>query len=143
VSPIPRALRQALRAEVQDPRCAYCHGPEQLLGMPLEVDHIIPESAGGKTELANLGLCCRPCNGYKWQHTHAHDPQTGRRVRLFHPRQQRWSVHFTWSADGTSLIGRTATGRATIALLRMNNDLIMDLRRLWVTLGLHPRDIEP
>jgi hypothetical protein len=143
VSPIPRGLRQALRAEVQDPRCAYCQSPEKLLGMPLEVDHIRPEAAGGKTERANLCLCCRSCNGYKWQRTSAHDPQTGRRVRLFHPRQQRWSAHFGWSADGASLLGRTATGRATIVLLRMNNDLIMDLRRLWVTLGLHPRDTQP
>jgi hypothetical protein len=143
VSPVPRALRQALRAEDQEPRCAYCHSPEKLLGLPLKVDHITPEAAGGKTELANLCLCCRPCNGYKWQRMSARDPQTGRRVRLFHPRQQRWSAHFVWSVDGASLKGRTATGRATIVLLRMNNDLIMDLRRLWITLGLHPRDIEP
>jgi DNA modification methylase len=54
--------------------------------MPLEVDHIIPEGAGGAPELANLCLCCRPCNGYKWQRTYARDPQTGRRVRVFHPR---------------------------------------------------------
>jgi hypothetical protein len=54
VSPIPRALRQTLRAEIQNPRSAYCHGPEKLLGMPLEVDHIIPEGAGGETEFARL-----------------------------------------------------------------------------------------
>ena len=142
MSRIPRALRQALRAEVEDARCAYCHSPEKLLGMPLEVDHVIPEAVGGKTELANVCFCCRPCNGYKWHHTYARDPQRGRRVRLFHPRQQRWSVHFTWSADGASLLWGTAAGRATVALLRMNNDLIMDLRRLWVILGLHPRDME-
>jgi HNH endonuclease len=142
VPPVPRALRQALRAEVHAPRCAYCQSPEQLLGMPLEVDHIIPEAAGGKTDLTNLCLCCRPCNSYKWQHTHARDSQTGQRVRLFHPRQQRWAIHFVWSADGASLLGRTVTGRATIDLLRMNNDLIRDLRRLWVALGLHPRDTE-
>ena len=70
-------------------------------------------------------------------------PATPTRAGVFHPRQQQWAVHFAWSADGVRLIGRTATGRATIALLRMNNDLIMDLRRLWVTLGLHPRDREP
>jgi hypothetical protein len=26
-------------------------------------------------------LCCRSCNGHKWQQTHAQDPQTGRGVR--------------------------------------------------------------
>jgi len=54
MSPTPLSLRRALRAEFPEPRCAYCHSPEQLLGMPLEVDHIIPEAASGKTELANV-----------------------------------------------------------------------------------------
>lgn len=89
MSPIPVSLRQALRTEFPEPRCAYCHSPKRLLGIPLETDHIIPEAAGGKTELANLCLCCRSCNGYKGQRTHAPDPHTGRHVRLFHPRQQR------------------------------------------------------
>lgn len=143
MSPIPVSLRRALRAEFPGPRCAYCHSPERLLGMPLEVDHIIPEALGGKTEFANTCLCCRTCNSYKWQRTHARDPHTGRRVRLFHPRQQRWRVHFVWSADGQHLIGRTATGRATIEVLRMNNELIMPLRQLWVILRLHPREQTP
>jgi hypothetical protein len=127
VSTIPRSLRQALHAEQPEPYCAYCHSPEKLLGMSLEIDHIVPRVAGGSTELSNLCLCCRSCNGYKWQHTHARDPLTGRRVRLFHPRRQHWTTHLTWSADGTLLIGQTATGRATVMLLRMNNELIMEL----------------
>ena len=45
MSPIPLSLRRALRAEFSEPRCAYCKSPEQLLGMPLEVDHIIPRSS--------------------------------------------------------------------------------------------------
>ena len=65
MSPIPLSLRRALRAEFPEPRCAYCHSPEQLLGMPLELDHIIPEASGGKTGLANVCLCCRTCNSYK------------------------------------------------------------------------------
>jgi HNH endonuclease len=111
--------------------------------MPLEADHIIPEAAGGKTEPANLCLCCRTCNGYKWRHIHARDPLTRRHVRLFHPRQQRWTTHFTWSEDGARLMGLTATGRATIEALQMNNDLIMELRRLWVVLHLHLREKPP
>jgi len=140
VSSIPVSLHRALRAEFPEPRCAYCHSPERLLGMPLEVDHIIPEALGGQTEFANICLCCRTCNSYKWQHTHSRDPHTGRRVRLFHPRQQRWRAHFAWSADGLHLIGRTATGRTTIEALRMNNALIVHLRQLWGILRLHPAD---
>jgi HNH endonuclease len=111
--------------------------------MPLKADHIIPRAAGGTTEPANLCLCCRTCNGYKWRHTHARDPLTRRHVRLFHPRQQKWTIHFAWSEDYTRLIGLTATGQATIQALQMNNDLIMQLRRLWVILHLHPREKPP
>jgi len=84
-----RSISLTLRTEHSEPRCAYCHSPERLLGLPLEVDHIIPTTAGGRTLLANLCLCCRSCNGHKWQQTHAQDPQTGRRVRLYHPRRQQ------------------------------------------------------
>src|SRR5438876_7817803 len=92
------------------------------------------------TELATLSLVC--CSFFFKQKTayEAGGCLAFRRVRLFHPHQQRWSAHFAWSPDGTRLLGRTATGRATISLLRMNNELIMALRQLWVTLRLHPRD---
>ena len=53
MSPIPVSLHRVLRAEFPEPRCAYCHSPERLLGMSLEVDHIIPTALGGKTEFAN------------------------------------------------------------------------------------------
>jgi hypothetical protein len=127
-----------LREEFPEPRCAYCQSPERLLGIPLEVDHITPEAAGGQTELDNLCLCCRSCNGYKWNRTQARDPQTNRRVRLFHPRQQRWAAHFAWSETGTRIIRLTATGRATVEALHMNNNLITSLRQLWIMLRLHP-----
>jgi len=31
-----------------------------------------------------------------------------------------------------------SAGRATIALLRMNRPVLMQMRRYWVALGLHP-----
>ena len=68
------------------------------------------------------------------------DPQTKKRVPLFHPRQHNWETHFAWSEDGMYIIGLTATGRATIEALQMNNDLITHLRRLWLNLRLHPRE---
>jgi hypothetical protein len=138
VSAIPSFLRAALRAEFPAPRCAYCHSPERLLGIPLEGDHIIPKARGGKTESRNLCFCCRVCNALKHDKTEARDPKTGRRVSLFHPRRQIWLKHFAWSADGAQIVGLTAAGRATVDALQMNNDLITNLRGLWVTLGLHP-----
>lgn len=139
MSAISSTLRKRLR-ETVELRCAYCHSLESLLGLPLEADHIIPISRGGKTILANLCLACRSCNGIKWYFVKAHDPQTRRLLKLFHPRRQRWPEHFEWSQDGTLIIGRTATGRATVEALQMNNDLIVSLRALWVRLSLHPAE---
>ncbi|MEP7339676.1 MAG: HNH endonuclease [Acidobacteriota bacterium] len=87
MSSIPPVLRRRLRAEAVELLCAYCHGPEKLLGMPLEADHIIATSRGGKTVIANLCLACRTCNGHKWQTAKACDPLTNRLVNLFHPRR--------------------------------------------------------
>ena len=126
-----------MRAEFAEPCCAYCCSPEKLLGMHLEVDHIIPESEGGRAEMDNLCLCCRSCNGFKWNRITGRDLETGRRARLFHPRRQKWEAHFEWSEDRLYIVGLTASGRATIEALRMNNDLIVNLRRLWVVLSLH------
>jgi 5-methylcytosine-specific restriction endonuclease McrA len=73
VSRIPLSLHRALRTEFPELRCAYCHSPKKLLAMPLEVDHIVPEVGGGKTELADVCLCCRTCNSYKGRRIRARD----------------------------------------------------------------------
>ena len=138
MSRVPTALRKLLYAEQPEPRCAYCQSPEKLLGIPLEADHIIPETAGGETSLENLCLCCRSCNGYKGTKTSATDPQTGRCIRLFHPKRQNWSTHFAWSQEGIRIVGLTPTGRATVEALNMNHHLIVNLRQLWCLLRQYP-----
>jgi hypothetical protein len=59
-------------------------------------------------------------------------------VSLFNPRTQEWREHFKWSSDGTYIIGLTANGRATVAALQLNHDLVMHARRQWVKVGWHP-----
>jgi hypothetical protein len=78
------------------------------------------------------------CNGFKGAQTHGRDPLSGRRVRLFNPRRQRWSRHFAWSDDGIRIIGRTACGRATVLALQLNNPIAVLVRREWVGAGWHP-----
>ena len=46
------------------------------------------------------------------------DPESGALVRLFHPRQDQWDEHF--ERNGVIIVGRTAIGRATVGLLKMN-----------------------
>jgi hypothetical protein len=56
-------------------------------------------------------------------------------VPLFNPRQQSWIEHFRWSLDGTQILGLSATGRATIEALQMNNEYVVESRRFWVLAG--------
>jgi hypothetical protein len=104
----------------------------------LEIEHIVPTARGGSDEEANLWLSCRLCNLYKGVQTHGRDPATGRAVRLFNPRRQWWWRHFAWSADGLTVVGRTATGRATALALQLNNTIAIAVRRNWVAAGWHP-----
>jgi hypothetical protein len=55
-------------------------------------------------------------------------------VRLFHPRNDHWPDHFRRSGSGR-LIGRTATGRATIVALGMNRPAVIAIRRALAKLG--------
>ncbi len=104
----------------------------------MEVDHIVPESAGGPTTADNLCLACISCNGFKLAFQSGIDPETGTDVALFHPRNERWEDHFRWSADGMLVIGMTATGRATVDRLRMNRPRMVEARMLWVAAAWHP-----
>jgi HNH endonuclease len=117
--------------------CEYCQ-TAQIIVVTMEIDHIVPQSAGGETELGNLCLVCRGCNSFKQDFQSAIDPQTEQDIALFNPRTEQWSTHFHWAEDGIIIVGLTATGRATIQRLRMNRDGIVASRRLWVQAGWHP-----
>lgn len=134
---IPPKLRKLVR-ERANYRCEYCQSSEWLSGQLCHIDHIIPRDKGGLTVAENLCLACASCNGSKLDFTRAVDPETGETVFLFHPREQDWNDHLTWSEDGTEIIGTTPCGRATVALLRMNRPLAVAARTVWVSVGRHP-----
>ncbi|MEW5987286.1 MAG: HNH endonuclease signature motif containing protein [Chloroflexota bacterium] len=118
--------------------CSYCWSAESLLGVTFEVDHIIPTAEGGRTEIDNLCLACPTCNRHKASRRVAPDPISGQEANLFHPLRDAWTEHFAWIDNGARLEGLTPTGRATTAALRMNRPAMVQLRRYWVALGLHP-----
>ncbi len=134
---IPDAVYTRLQSQV-GPRCGYCRTSSRVIGQPLTVEHIIPISRGGSSDEDNLWLSCRRCNEYKGTQVEAIDPETGLTVPLFNPRQQSWNEHFTWSGDGTVIIGLTPCGRTTVAALKLNNADIVAARQLWVAVGWHP-----
>jgi hypothetical protein len=58
---------------------------------------------------------------------------------FFNARRQRWSDHFEWSGDGLRILGRTPTGRATVAALHLDDDPdALVVRSYWVLAGWHP-----
>lgn len=125
-------------AEEARHRCGYCLVSEELLGMAMSLDHLVPVAQGGGNEPENLWLACRRCNEYKADQIQAADPQTGEIAALFNPRRQSWDEHFAWSSDGAHIIGKTACGRASVAALRLNRVEMVTARRLWVSVGWWP-----
>ncbi|MCZ6680421.1 MAG: HNH endonuclease signature motif containing protein [Candidatus Poribacteria bacterium] len=119
-------------------RCEYCLSPAEQTGIPMTIDHIRPQSKEGTSDDDNLCLACGRCNGYKHDRAHGRNPETGRWVRLFHPRRQQWSKHFRWSEGGIRIVGLTACGKATVEVLQMNRPNIVRARRNWVVVGWHP-----
>lgn len=134
---LPESLRQQL-AVVDNGRCAYCQTAVANTGQPLTIDHIVPQAEGGQTNFDNLCLACRTCNEYKGKAISATDPLTGDDVPLFHPRRQRWQEHLAWDESGCVILGLTACGRATTVALNMNNEVMVAVRRRWVSAGWHP-----
>lgn len=70
-------------------RCEYCKTSSKLTGMPLVMDHILPQVAGGSDEPENLAAACYRCNEFKGSKTHAPDPATGTLVPNQQPAQNR------------------------------------------------------
>jgi hypothetical protein len=133
-------ISAALRHEVTERargRCEYCQTQQEIV-VSMEIDHIVPEAAGGETISENLCLACIGCNGFKLDFQSGIDPDTSQEAPLFNPRTQTWTDHFQWSDDGLRLIGLTTTGRATITRLQMNRDAVVNSRRRWVEVGWHP-----
>lgn len=134
---ITEEVRKRVR-EAASHRCGYCLSHQDYVPWVLEIEHIVPLAKSGSDNEENLWLACHTCNLYKGSKTHGQDPLTGHRVRLFNPRQQQWATHFQWSADGTLIEGRTASGRATVLALNLNNLISVTVRRNWVAAGWHP-----
>lgn len=137
---IPRGLRD-LVARTARHRCGYCLTQEAVVGTPMVIDHIVPESLGGPTEEANLWLACPLCNAHKGDRIAVLDANSGEIVRLFNPRQQTWVEHFAWTSQGDRIVGRTPIGRATAIALQLNRPSLVRARRAWVSVGWHPPEV--
>ena len=115
-------------------RCEYCRLPQAASGVPFEIDHIIARHHRGRTAAGNLAAACIYCNGYKGPNVSGLDPATGKLAPLFNPRRHKWSYHFRY--EGGKLVGRTAIGRTTVEVLRINLPNLVALREVLMEDGL-------
>lgn len=118
--------------------CEYCRSQEMYATESFTVDHIIPRVLGGETKVDNLAYACLGCNSFKSSRTEAVDATTTDSVSLFNLRRQEWDSHFSWNSDFTEILGKSATGRATITALKMNRPNLINMRRLLLLIGQHP-----
>ncbi len=135
--PIAAEVRRQIEARANS-RCEYCRSPVNYAVQSFECEHIQPLALGGQTTLDNLAFACGGCNRCKAMRVTGIDPDGGHVVPLYNPRQQRWQDHFAWNDDFTLVLGLTATGRATVQILRLNRPGVVNLRRLLVLIGEHP-----
>src|SRR5262245_47579454 len=100
--------------------CEYCRMPQRYYPtVPFPLDHIIARQHGGRTEKSNLAIACLHCNSHKGPNIAGLDPRSGKLTSLYHPRRHKWSRHFRFA--GPAIVGRTAIGRATVAVLALND----------------------
>lgn len=123
---VPVSLQRRVRERAGN-RCEYCRLSQALQHATFHVDHVWPKSEGGVTTLDNLALACVSCSLRKGARTTALDPESGERVRLFNPRAESWFEHFDVMTDYL-LVGKTPTGRITVAILRLNHALAVEIR---------------
>jgi hypothetical protein len=109
-----------------------------IVGIPMLIEPIIPLVRGGFSTPDHLCLASYRCNEFKGSRTETDGPIDGKLTIFLHPRLQRWPKHFAWHEHGDTMDGLTSCGRTTIEALRLNNDWIVQARRLWMLVGLHP-----
>ncbi len=118
-------------------RCEYCLIHYEDAYKQHEVDHITAEKHGGTTQEENLCLSCFDCNRHKGSDLASLDIETGNIILLFHPRRDRWEVHF--ALDEGTIRPISPQGRVTVRLLQMNTTRRVAERKALAELGRYPR----
>ncbi|RMG71260.1 MAG: HNH endonuclease [Chloroflexi bacterium] len=117
--------------------CEYCLISQSGRLARFHVDHIIALKHGGTDDDDNLCLACPLCNAHKGENIAAADPETTQATFLFHPRRQVWDEHFRLNPDAT-ISGLTPEGRATVAVLRINDTKRVNQRLGEMAVGDYP-----
>ena len=130
------SLAQAVRQRARN-ICEYCRMPQVYYRtVPFSIDHVIARQHGGLTALNNLAFACLHCNSHKGPNIAGIDPRTRKLTPLLNPRRHSWRRHFRW--EGPYLVGQTAVGRVTVAVLDLNDPDAVAVRASLREEGLFP-----
>ena len=66
------------------------------------------------------------------------DPLTGAVAPIFNPRVDDWEKHFAWEQGGLFVVGSTACGRGTAAVLALNDRYHLSARAVWMIARVYP-----
>ncbi len=135
IAAIPARLRR-LVFERATGLCEYCLIHQVDAHFTFPVDHIISRKHRGPTTAANLALSCLRCNVAKGTDLGALVSRLRLLVRIYHPRQDRWSDHFR--LNGARIVPLTDIGEATVQLLDLNSAGRLLLRRTLAKAGRYP-----
>lgn len=123
-------MNEVIKQQVRDRaghRCEYCQLSQADSPLAaLHIEHVRPKKHGGDDGLNNLALACIDCNLHKGPNIAGIDPESGQITPLFNPRTDLWDDHFEWQA--IYIVGKSAIGRTTIAVLDLNADDQLALR---------------
>ena len=117
-------------------KCEYCLIHQDFYIYSHEVDHATAVKHGGLSTEENLVLACLPCNRYKGSDLTSIDPITRQITVLFNPRSHKWNEHF--QIDQDYILGKTAIGRTTIFLLKLNEPKRLMIRQALILQKLYP-----
>ncbi|MEP7364508.1 MAG: HNH endonuclease signature motif containing protein [Acidobacteriota bacterium] len=133
---MPGEISERLRllvAERAGRQCEYCRLHEDDAGYPHQIDHIISRKHHGPSVESNLAYACVVCNRRKGADVATIDERSLEAVRLFHPRRDQWSQHFTF--EGPYILPLTPEGTATIQVLQLNATERIEERRILLRLN--------
>lgn len=116
--------------------CEYCLVHEDDLYHGCEVDHIRSLKHGGPTTEENLAFACFHCNRHKGTDIGYISQASGKLIRFFNPRTDRWVEHFH-EQDG-QIDGLTEIGEVTSRMLEFNHAERVAFRRLLAASGRYP-----
>jgi HNH endonuclease len=139
------SISTALRESVRNRAfccCEYCKSQDKYSPTNFTIDHIVPQSNDGGSELDNLAYACFLCNRLKSNKTKAFDVNTSTWIPIFNPRKNDWDEHFTWSDDALLIIGKTSIARATVSELQLNRSKLIEYRQSLIQFNRHPPIIQ-